>query len=135
MSGDLLNKLYEDQRGFDTVFKCAVSSSGDKIFVLNRFQHKVLTLARDGTVLHTFTDPDLEFPWGVHVTALGQVLICGSASLTILQLDSEGKKKLETLVTERDEIHQPCSVYYNRITSSIIVGQWYRNNIHVFQVK
>ncbi|KAH3717421.1 hypothetical protein DPMN_060208 [Dreissena polymorpha] len=118
-----------------TIFKCAVSPSGDKIFVTSNLPPKVLTLARDYTVLRTVTDPDIEFPWGVHVTALGQVLVGVGELRTILQLNGEGKKKLATLATERDEIYQPCSVNYNRSTASIIVGQWDSNNILVFQVK
>ncbi|KAH3716709.1 hypothetical protein DPMN_059437 [Dreissena polymorpha] len=79
----------------------------DKIFVTNPFHHKVLTLATDGTVLHTFTDPDLQAPNGIHVTDLGQVLVCGYASRTIIQLDGEGKKKLTTLASKRDGLAYP----------------------------
>ncbi|KAH3718034.1 hypothetical protein DPMN_060832 [Dreissena polymorpha] len=96
----------------------------DKIFITNNSHHKVLTLARDGTVLQTFTDPDLQNLAGIHVTALGQVLVCGASSSTIIQLDGEGKKKLATLATKRDRLDEPNSVFYNRSTASIIVGQW-----------
>ncbi|XP_052235704.1 uncharacterized protein LOC127847679 isoform X2 [Dreissena polymorpha] len=134
MSGDLLNKLYEDTSD-DFTDMCAVSPSGDKIFVTNFIHDKVITLARDGTVICTFTDPDLEFPRGIHVTAKGQVLVCGYLSDTILQLDGEGKKKLTTLVTSKDGLCKPVSVFYNRSSSSIIVGQHYNANILVFKVK
>ncbi|KAH3779385.1 hypothetical protein DPMN_157187 [Dreissena polymorpha] len=56
---------------------------------------------------------------GKHVTDLGQVLFCGSESGTILQLDGEGKKKLATLAIRNDG---PLSVFYNRSTASILVG-------------
>ncbi|XP_052235818.1 uncharacterized protein LOC127847745 isoform X3 [Dreissena polymorpha] len=123
MSGDLLRKLYEDKSGGSTVNKCAVSPSGDKILVTNLSHSKVLTLDRDGTVLHTFTDRDLESPEGIHMTALGQVLVCGGSSNTVLQLDGEGKKKLATLATGSEVLDQPMSVCYNRNTASIIVAQ------------
>ncbi|XP_052229674.1 uncharacterized protein LOC127843850 [Dreissena polymorpha] len=135
MKGALLTKLYEDTSDKLTVYKCAVGPSGDKIFIINYSHHKVLTLARDGTVLQTFTDPDLQHPRGIHVTALGQVLVCGESSSTIIQQDGEGKKKLATLATRKDGLKYPRSVFYNRSTASIIVGQWSSNNILVLRVK
>ncbi|XP_052256838.1 uncharacterized protein LOC127862015 [Dreissena polymorpha] len=137
MKGTLLNKVYEDTSDDHTVMKCAVSPSGDKIFVTNQSHHKVLTLATDGTVLHTFTDPDLQAPTGIHVTDLGQVLVCGKSSKTIIQLDGEGKEWLATLATRRDGLAYPVSVCFNRSTASIIVGQFIRarNKILVFKVK
>ncbi|KAH3717361.1 hypothetical protein DPMN_060147 [Dreissena polymorpha] len=135
MKGALLTKLYEDTSDKLTVWKCAVSPSGDKILITNHSHNKVLTLARDGTVLQTFTDPDLQHPRGIHVTALGQVLVCGESSSTIIQLDGEGKKKLATLATRKDGLNYPHSVFYNRSTASIIVGQWPSNNILVLRVK
>ncbi|KAH3717134.1 hypothetical protein DPMN_059913 [Dreissena polymorpha] len=130
----LLITNYNDPTLF-TVFKCAVSPSGDKIFITNSSHSKVLTLARDGTVLQTFTDPDLQHPRCIHVTALGQVLVCGVSSSTIIQLDGEGKKKLATLATKRDGLNHPLSVFYNRSTASFIVGQRFCNNILVLRVK
>ncbi|KAH3866948.1 hypothetical protein DPMN_030072 [Dreissena polymorpha] len=112
-----------------------MSLSGDKIFVTNFFHDKVLTLAREGTVLHTFTDLDLERPRGIHVIAQGQVLVCGYGSNTIIQLDGQGTKKLATIATRRDRFIHPHSVCYNMSTSSIIVGQTHYGNIHVFKVK
>ncbi|KAH3749977.1 hypothetical protein DPMN_184493 [Dreissena polymorpha] len=69
------------------------------------------------------------------MTALGQVLVCGTISNTVLQLDGEGKKKLATLVTRSDKINLPVSVSYNRNTASIIVGQTMSTNILVIKVK
>ncbi|XP_052235686.1 uncharacterized protein LOC127847672 isoform X4 [Dreissena polymorpha] len=134
-TGDLLNTLYEDTSDDFTVNMCAVSPSGDKIFVTNFAHDKVITLARDGTVLCTFTDPELVWPRGIHVTAQGQVLVCGGESGNILQLDGEGKKKLATLATRSDGLHLPLSVCYNRSSTSIIVGQLQRADILVFKVK
>ncbi|KAH3716626.1 hypothetical protein DPMN_059352 [Dreissena polymorpha] len=82
-----------------------------------------------------FTDPDLHCPCGIHVTDLGQVLVCAASSNTILQLDGEGKKKLATLATERDGLNYPQSVCYNRSTASIIVTHHLSNKILVFKVK
>ncbi|KAH3788964.1 hypothetical protein DPMN_167130, partial [Dreissena polymorpha] len=107
----------------------------DRIFVTNLPEHEVRTLATDGTVLHSFTDPTLKEPRGIHVTALGQVLVCGYGSDTILQIDSEGKKKLATLATTSDGVNNPMSVCYNKSTASLIVGQSSGNNILLLRVK
>ncbi|KAH3794006.1 hypothetical protein DPMN_147535 [Dreissena polymorpha] len=131
-----MNRLrtnYNDPTLF-TVLKCAVSPSGDKIFVTNNTDDKVLTLARDGTLLHTFTDPDLQDPEGIHVTDLGQVLVCGFDSKTILHLDGEGKKKLATLARMSDGLDRSWSVCFKRSKASLIVGQADSNNIVVFKV-
>ncbi|XP_052247465.1 uncharacterized protein LOC127855711 [Dreissena polymorpha] len=131
MSGALWKKLYEDRSGKFTVWKCAVSPSGEKIFVTDNSHSKVLTLARDGTVLHTFLD--LQDPGGIHVTDLGQVLVWESSVSDILQLDGEGKKKLATLATRKDGLHNVRSVCFKRSTASLIVGQS-DSNIVVFKV-
>ncbi|KAH3824495.1 uncharacterized protein LOC127832611 [Dreissena polymorpha] len=135
MNGDLLTTLHADTSGNNTVSTCAASPTGDKIFVTNCDHDKVLTLARDGSILCTFTDPDLKGPLGIHVTAQGQVLVCGRDSHTLLQLDGEGRKKLSTLATSSDGLRYPFSVCYNRSTASIIVGQYETDKILVFKVQ
>ncbi|KAH3742145.1 hypothetical protein DPMN_048880 [Dreissena polymorpha] len=117
------------------VEKCAVSPTGDRLYITNPSQHKLLTLARDGTLLATFRDPALGGQYGLHVTPAGQVLVCGGWSDTILQVDWEGKSKLATLATQEDGMWRPESVCYSSTTSSIIVGQWRDNNILVFRVE
>ncbi|KAH3815724.1 hypothetical protein DPMN_144255 [Dreissena polymorpha] len=126
-------KLYEDQSGAWTVSRCAVSPIWDKLYITNYSHNKLLTLARDGTLLATLTDPELRQPRGLHVTPRGQVLVCGYLSDTILQVDSEGRKKLATLATGRDEVWYPESVCYCSTTSSIIVG--HGDDILVFRVE
>jgi len=116
------------------VHRCAVSPSGDKLYITNSSQHKVLTLAKDGSVLATLTDPVLQRPSGVHMTPAGQVLVCGYQSSTIIQVDSEGRRKLATLTTNKDGVVDPRSVCYNTHTASIIVGL-NNNSILVFKVK
>ncbi|XP_052235828.1 uncharacterized protein LOC127847747 isoform X2 [Dreissena polymorpha] len=134
LTGTLVQKLYEDITGSDTVYKCAVNLMGDKIYVTNMDKHTLLTLAMDGTVICTFSDIDLKVPWCVNVTSGGQVLICGYGSNNIIQVDSEGKKKLTALATEKDEVKKPCSVTYSCITDSVIVGFESNDNVMVFNV-
>ncbi|KAH3779132.1 hypothetical protein DPMN_180611 [Dreissena polymorpha] len=127
--------MYEDTFRYLTVGRCAVSPSGDRIYVTNYEHHKLLTLARDGTVISTFTDTELQRPWGVHVTPAGQVLVCGHFSHTVIQVDREGKKKIATLATQKDTIKYPLSVFYNWKSGSVIVGQNDKENILVLNIK
>ncbi|KAH3705692.1 hypothetical protein DPMN_080769, partial [Dreissena polymorpha] len=135
LSGTLVCRLYEDTSASDTVFnKCAVSPTGDRLYITSWY-NKLLTLARDGTLLATYTDPALWRPHGLHVTPAGQVLVCGYLSHTVLQVGWEGESKLANLATWEDGVRYPWSVCYCSTTSSIIVGQWDSNTILVFRVE
>ncbi|KAH3749461.1 hypothetical protein DPMN_183959 [Dreissena polymorpha] len=85
---------------------CAVSPTGDKLYIANLSKHNLLTLAKDGSVLAIFTDHALKNPRCVHVTPAGQVLVCGYQSNIILQVDDEGKRKLAILATKEDGLLQ-----------------------------
>ncbi|XP_052229186.1 uncharacterized protein LOC127843152 [Dreissena polymorpha] len=135
LSGNLVCILYEDVSGPDTVYKCAVSPTGDRLYIISYYKHKLLTLARDGTLLATYTDPALRSPTCLHVTPAGQVLVCGYRSHTVLQVGWEGESKLANLATGEDEVGYPWSVCYSSTTSSIIVGLMLSDNILVFRVE
>ncbi|KAH3895172.1 hypothetical protein DPMN_019332 [Dreissena polymorpha] len=118
------------------VRKCAVSPTGDRLYIISQGQDKLLTLARDGTLLATYTDPALGRLTGLHVTPAGQVLVCGVWPNTVLQVGWEGESKLATLATKEDgEVWSPESVCYSSTTSSIIVGQFRNDEILVFRVE
>ncbi|KAH3873938.1 hypothetical protein DPMN_037179 [Dreissena polymorpha] len=116
------------------VYKCAVSPTGDRLYITS-YWNKLLTLARDGTLLATYTDPALRWPRGLHVTPAGQVLVCGWQSNTVLQVGWEGQSKLTTLATKEDGVRWPWPVCYCSTTSSIIVGLDLNDNILVFRVE
>ncbi|KAH3870173.1 hypothetical protein DPMN_033355 [Dreissena polymorpha] len=134
LNGKQLCRLYQDRSADWTVDKCAVSPTGDRLYITSWPQNKLLTLARDGTLLATYTDPALDGPSGLHVTPAGQVLVCGYMPYTVLQVGWEGESKLATLATQ-DEVWNPQSVCYCSTTSSIIVGQFWDDNILVFRVE
>ncbi|KAH3883600.1 hypothetical protein DPMN_007560 [Dreissena polymorpha] len=117
------------------VYSCAVSPTGDRLYITSWNQSKLLTLARDGTLLATYTDPALWRQESLHVTPAGQVLVCGHWPYTVHQVDREGKSKLATLATHKDGVREPVSVCYSSTTSSIIVGQRWDDNILVFRVE
>ncbi|XP_052274118.1 uncharacterized protein LOC127874043 [Dreissena polymorpha] len=135
LNGKLICRLYQDRSANYTVYKCAVSPTGDRLYITSYWQHKLLTLARDGTLLATYTDPALDSPRGLHVTPAGQVLVCVGWPTTVLQVGWEGKSKLATLTTREDGVRSPWSVCYSSTTSSIIVGQWQDDIILVFRVE
>ncbi|XP_052220268.1 uncharacterized protein LOC127837350 isoform X2 [Dreissena polymorpha] len=128
LDGTLVKKLYE-------VFRCALNPAGDMIYVTIYNQNKLFTLATDGSLIYTFTNPELQFPWGVHVTPDRHVLCCAYRSNTVLQVDHEGKKKLATLASQRDGLFHPVSVCYNRQTHQIIVGLQHNNKIIVIELQ
>ncbi|KAH3879373.1 hypothetical protein DPMN_003275 [Dreissena polymorpha] len=134
LSGELVCRLYDDSSADLTVIRCAVSPTGDRLYITSYWNNKLLTLARDGTLLATYTDPALRGLYGLHVTPAGQVLVCGYGPHTILQVGWEGQSKLANLATQKDGVLGPESVCYSSTTSSIIVGQW-GDNIRVFRVE
>ncbi|XP_052256531.1 uncharacterized protein LOC127861855 [Dreissena polymorpha] len=135
LTGSLVKKLYEDASDSHTVYGCAVSPAGDRIYVTNFTQHKLITLATDGTLISTFTDPELQNPWGVHVTPSGQVLVCGYSSHTVIQVDREGSKRLATLISNKDGVINPISVYYNTNNHQILVGLYSNDKIKVWELQ
>ncbi|KAH3816368.1 hypothetical protein DPMN_117884 [Dreissena polymorpha] len=130
LDGKLVSKLHKNK----SVRCCAVSPTGDKLYITNSTQNKLLTLARDGSVLDTFKDLELTWPTSLYVTPEGHVMVCGNDSDAILQVDSSGSRKLATLATRRDGLKNPLSVCYNSNTDSVIVGQ-INNKILVYKVK
>ncbi|KAH3737564.1 uncharacterized protein LOC127850679 isoform X1 [Dreissena polymorpha] len=135
LNGKQLCSLYEDRSFKYTVNRCAVSPTGDRLYITNWHHDKLLTLARDGTLLATYSDPALYGPRGLHVTPAGQVLVCGELSSNVLQVGWEGESKLATLATQKDGVRSPRSVCYSSTTSSIIVGQRWDDTILVFRVE
>ncbi|KAH3790926.1 uncharacterized protein LOC127843022 isoform X1 [Dreissena polymorpha] len=135
LNGKLICRLYQDRSADWTVWRCAVSPTGDRLYITSYMEDNLLTLARDGTLLATYSDPALEGPTGLHVTPAGQVLVCGCLSHTVLQVGWEEQSKLTTLATEEDGVWDPWSVCYSSTTSSIIVGQAEDDNILVFRVE
>ncbi|KAH3784120.1 hypothetical protein DPMN_162071 [Dreissena polymorpha] len=98
-------------------------------------KHALLTLARDGSVLFTFTDHALDTPKGVHVTHAGRFLVCELTARTILQVDSEGRNQPPTRATQDDGVLSTFSVCYNRHTAFNIVGISRNNSILIVTVE
>ncbi|KAH3797143.1 hypothetical protein DPMN_150718 [Dreissena polymorpha] len=65
----------------------------------------------DGTLLSTFTDPDLKEPKSVHVTLSGQVLVFDFMFNTILQIEGDGQRKQATVATSDNGVEYPLCLY------------------------
>ncbi|KAH3820396.1 uncharacterized protein LOC127832185 isoform X1 [Dreissena polymorpha] len=129
VNGSLVNKLYHNN-----VTSCGVSPDGERIYVTSGARDQLITLSRDGAVISKMTDPVLQ--WndilpGMHVTNLGQVLVCGGDSNTILQVNRDGTKRRAILATEKSGVVRPTCVYYSKHTNSIIIGMFDNENILV----
>ncbi|XP_052254120.1 uncharacterized protein LOC127860229 [Dreissena polymorpha] len=58
LKGKLVSKVNENKADHHTVYGCAVSPTGDRLYITNPFQNKLITLATDGSLLATFMDPE-----------------------------------------------------------------------------
>ncbi|XP_052272267.1 uncharacterized protein LOC127872861 isoform X2 [Dreissena polymorpha] len=119
MDGQLVKKIYEDTAGFQTVYKCAVSPDGSRLYIINYSHDNLLTLSTDGTVLSSLKNPAFHNPRGVHVIETGQLLVCGDTN-NVVQVDGEGG--VVTLATKINGLDRPDSVYYSAHTGRLIVG-------------
>ncbi|XP_052217897.1 uncharacterized protein LOC127835495 [Dreissena polymorpha] len=93
----------------------------DRLYITS-YWNKLHTLARDGTLLATCTDPALEGLYGLHVTPAGQVLVCGAWSNTVLQVGWEGESKLATLATREDGVWYPESLLLSKEDNCLVKG-------------
>ncbi|XP_052246087.1 uncharacterized protein LOC127854942 [Dreissena polymorpha] len=133
LTGTQIKELYVNHSNTHTVYKCALSPSGDKIYVTDLSNHTILTLDRDGKLLRSFSHPELQGPSGIHVTNVGQLFACGWGSNIVIQLDTEGKKMLDILATPSDGVRFPFSLNYNCETDTIHVVQ--RGNKNMLVIK
>ncbi|XP_052256542.1 uncharacterized protein LOC127861869 isoform X2 [Dreissena polymorpha] len=131
VDGEMAGYIYM-HRGLRAT-SCAVSPDGDRIYLVDVEGHQLITLSRNGTVISILSDSKLvrrytDFP-GLHVTDLGQVLVCGGhRSDTIFQVDKDGKQILAKVVTEK-ETGKIVSVCYSVRTNKLIVGTLYYTSL------
>ncbi|KAH3792541.1 uncharacterized protein LOC127837167 [Dreissena polymorpha] len=131
IDGRLVEKLYEDSSGDNTVLYVGVRPDGKRIYVTDNANDKLLTLTRDGAVSVTLQDGALKHCYitaNLHVAATGQVFVVGDKSIS--QVDTVGK----TILNNKSlNIPQPASVYFNTHKRTLLVGFW--NNDHIIEFK
>lgn len=111
-----------------------MSFDGQRIYVTACDSSELVTLSNDGSLLSTFKDPEQRNLFHVHVTCLGQVLVCAWTSNTIIQMDYEGRRILAVFATVQDGLNSIRSVYYSEAKKQVVVGQ-YDDSIVVLNAK
>ncbi|XP_052781959.1 uncharacterized protein LOC128218350 [Mya arenaria] len=134
MDGRLVKKIHEDKSGKLAVVRCAVSPDGEIIYVSNFDGNKLISLDRCGRVLSSFTDPELQSVSGLCVSPSGLVFVSGGSSDTVIQVDSEGTKKLATLARKADGMNTPIALCLVENTSTLVVGGQKEDDIVVLQL-
>ncbi|XP_052778748.1 uncharacterized protein LOC128216219 [Mya arenaria] len=134
MDGRLLKTIYEALSCVRTVYNCAVSPTGKRLYVTNDYISKLLTFDKTGQVLFTVEYPDLKNPTGLFVSPSDHVFVCGRGSIAVVQVDKEGKQKVTTVASEADGICCPQSVWFSGQTSTLIVGNYEENDITVIKL-
>lgn len=132
-AGKLLNKLYEDTAGSNTIFNFALSHDGKRIYITNMDKHQLITLDSHGNKLATFTDQKLKRPTGICVAANSTVFVCGYDTATVMQVDGNGKNKLAFMATYSEGIYAPYSLTFVSNPPRLIVGQ-VKESILVFNL-
>ncbi|XP_052814052.1 uncharacterized protein LOC128241115 [Mya arenaria] len=122
MAGQKVRTIYKDKSDIFTSNKFAVSHCGERIYATNSYTNTLVTFNRNGEVLSSLKDPELQQPSRVCVSTSGHVFVCGTGSHTVVQVDREGRKKLDTVATAADGLCKPQSVWICEQTSIIIVG-------------
>ncbi|XP_052804054.1 uncharacterized protein LOC128234095 isoform X3 [Mya arenaria] len=120
--GRLVKKVYQDTSGEVTVNCFALSTDGSQIFIPASSNNSVVTIDTTGNILATLQDPDLNWPFSVHVSEGGYVFVSSTNSETVVQVDQEGRKKLATLVRKGDGINSTKAIWYSTHTGRLIVG-------------
>jgi len=129
--GRVLHKL----KHLDTYIKSfAVSPDGTRIFISHPSHNTLTTLNSDGMVLSTFTDAEMQKPSTIHVSPAGHVFLgCGTG--TVLQVSSDGTRKLTTIVGSEKRRGNIASLCYNTSTGDLVVGCFHCKDITVIKLK
>ena len=129
-------QLYSDETGKCTVYKCAISPDGSRIYITSWTSHQLITLNKDGTKLCTLTHSELQHPYGVHVTSLGHVFVCCGLN-TVVQVVriKDGKQSVKPLAREKEIFTKPIAVCFNSSTGTLLVSLYENDNIVELQMK
>jgi len=126
-NGRVLHKLNNSE-------KCAVSPDGTKIFISRLWKNSLTSLNLDGTVLHTLTDPKMKEPSAIHVSPTGHVFV-GCNDGTVLQVSSDGTRKLTTIAGREMTRQFIRALCYNTNTGDLVVGCFVGKYITVIKLK
>jgi len=135
MAGGQGRQLYSDKKGENSVYGCAVSPDGSRIYITNFNKHQLITLNKDGTKLSTLTHPHMRYPITPHVTAQGHVFVTCDYNDTVVQVtEKNNQQTVTTLAGKNNGLTSPLSVCFNS-NNLLVVGQWNDDNIVELKLK
>jgi len=116
MDGILVQKLYSR-----CVYNVAVRDDGRRIYCSGK--NCLVTLDETGITLSILKEPELEGTTCIIVASNGTVFAIGDQLNTVVHIDREGSRMLDTLASHHDEVYCPSVLAYNKITDRLPVGQ------------
>ena len=131
-------KLYTDKTGSYTVFRCAISPDGSRIYITNNDHSQLVILNKDGTKLFTLTHPELKNPLYVHASLPDHVFVSCHHSNTVVhvlvKIDETQKVdlRLTPLVMMKGEekgLTDPTALCFNSSKNTLVVGLFKNDNI------
>ena len=86
-----------------------------------------------GYRMSCFSDPELKQPYGICNGMNGTMFVAGKKSNNIVQFNSKGDK-LGVILQEKDGIHDPYSVCWDRVNSRLLVAMPDTDCIKVYNI-
>lgn len=110
--------LFTARRNDFIILRVVVSDDGSKVYILNHTS--LITLDSEGNRLSTFTNEELINAYGICVDSEGNVLLCGSDSVQILQISADGEHTLGTLSDKSAGIGSHRTIFFDRHRSVLL---------------
>ncbi|XP_052794972.1 uncharacterized protein LOC128228002 [Mya arenaria] len=119
--GEFIKIVYQALGLANTLNGIHASNDGQRVYLTDSTNHKVITINNHGTKLATCQDQELIFPVSLCVSEHGHVFACALKSNSVLQIDTEGNRKLRTLVSG-NKIHNPLVVWFSTRSQQLMVA-------------
>lgn len=118
--GAFIRELYRHNTKGAYFQSIAVSDDGRRIYITS-WNLGLITIDDSGNHLHTLYEDYLKAPFGICLDDKSNVLICLTWLGRVIEVNSEGRQVLGD-VQRSDLDSKPSSLYFERATSSLIVG-------------
>lgn len=122
LDGHLIRKFCTDQSETPMLSDFRSLAVNETLVVLADWSEGLLVFDKHGRFLWKYSGGDMKRADGVCFDECGNVLVCGSQSINILQLDKDGNKISELANTENDLVY-PTAICFDEATSTVIVAQ------------
>lgn len=137
LSGKKLQKIFEDNSSEDKIIpRFCCRNDGKRIYIIQNEKNCLLTLNNFGDPTFTHKNSWLKLPTqptDVCVTENGSVFV--SAHHSVLQVDSEGRRKMTKVVRDNEMEYMAECMYYDRKSKSLLFGRYQQDFLLVLQLK